>query len=56
MIPGRTDSENGHLEVLETSADTRPAIVEIKTRLGEERGVIIQMDQVPADVKSLYGM
>ena len=44
------------LEVRETSADTRQAIGEIKARLGEERGVIIQMDQVPADVKSLYGM
>ena len=44
------------MEVRKTNANTPEAVGEIMGRLGVERGVIIQMDKVPADVAALYGL
>ena len=44
------------LEVREKNASTPEAVGEIMARLGKERGVIIRMDEVPADVAALYGL
>ncbi len=44
------------LEVRKTHAKTPEAVGAIVAQVGAERGVIIQMDQVPEDVAALYGL
>ena len=44
------------IEVRQRAASTPQAIGEIMDRLGQERGIEIRMDALPADVAGLYGM
>lgn len=44
------------IEVRKRGAATPGEVGQIMGQLGAERGIVIQMDKVPADVRSLYGM
>ncbi len=44
------------MEVRATNASSPPEVGEIMSRLGAERGIVIDMSKIPEDIAALYGL